>query len=215
MPYRALCWKEHIFTGANDHEDHFRLNPQIPLCYAPILMTTDRAARQVLWYRTIRQKTSGMPPNFQERSAELQIPPRHAGVGRMTKEAVATSGDIHPAAKPVEQMFRQHNRIESGASLSGVNSLIKFRRIVRWASPFVLVPRTLLRTWGTRPVAVGVRFVPGRSERWRRGSGSEVSWTDPGLSRISLVRIGLVSARGNAVVWPLRINSRKPCYRQW
>ncbi|MEA2261953.1 MAG: hypothetical protein QOJ51_4778 [Acidobacteriaceae bacterium] len=158
MPYRALCWKEHIFTGANDHEDHFRLNPQIPLCYAPILMTTDRAARQVLWYRTIRQKTSGMPPNFQERSAELQIPPRHAGVGRMTKEAVATSGDIHPAAKPVEQMFRQHNRIESGASLSGVNSLIKFRRIVRWASPFVLVPRTLLRTWGTRPVAVGVRL---------------------------------------------------------
>jgi hypothetical protein len=247
-------------------------------------MTTDRAARQVLWYPTIRQKTSGMPPNFlhvaldksawapffkersircteptklhrksgmwgtrtyfagrgkpvidlstprpragllettivfehsiprfQERSAELQIPPRRAGVGGMTKEAVATSGNIHPAAKPVEQMFRQHNRIESGASLSGVSSLIKFRRIVGWASPFVLVPRTLLRgapvllPWGS--------FCSGQVRKMeaRIGIGSFVDRSQS----VTGSALSGSACHGSASLWPLRVNSRKPCYRQW
>ena len=48
--------------------------------------------------------------------------------------------------------------IES-ASLARVSVLIKFRKGVRWASPIVFVPRTLVRTWGTRPVAFGIRYV--------------------------------------------------------
>ena len=43
----------------------------------------------------------------------------------------------------------------------GLGDGYRFSKSARWAAPLVFGPRTLVRTWGTRPVPCGLGVEPG------------------------------------------------------